>query len=288
MVLSDDGAALTVLDQGRPVLTYRYGPVDPPSGVDNRYRRAFYIHPLYGLDGEVLTQDFLRPLHHRGVSGPGLKASGDRVFNLGSSNRKAKPAQDNISRSGCGERPSRRGPNSRSRTSGGSTTTLHPKSVRSLSSEFTPAEGDMRSIDVRLDFKNVCKEGVTLLGLRKGYGFLYPPRLQTETAALLFSVGGQAGDTPELESAWADVSSRIRPDGTSSGVALFQHPSNPGFPHPGWIFRAYGFLGASWPHLDPCTISPGENVELRYRLLVHRGTGKEAEVDKFFAEYLAQ
>ncbi|MBC8217798.1 MAG: PmoA family protein, partial [Planctomycetes bacterium] len=36
--------------------------------LDGKYTRANYIHPLYGLDGEVLTEDFPRDhLHHRGV-----------------------------------------------------------------------------------------------------------------------------------------------------------------------------------------------------------------------------
>jgi hypothetical protein len=35
---------------------------------DGKYKRANYIHPLYGLDGQVLTEDFPRDhLHHRGV-----------------------------------------------------------------------------------------------------------------------------------------------------------------------------------------------------------------------------
>ena len=36
--------------------------------LDGKYTRANYIHPLYGLDGEVLTEDFPRDHpHHRGV-----------------------------------------------------------------------------------------------------------------------------------------------------------------------------------------------------------------------------
>ncbi|UCF15923.1 MAG: PmoA family protein, partial [Phycisphaerales bacterium] len=36
--------------------------------LDGKYTRANYIHPLYGLDGQVLTEDFPRDHpHHRGV-----------------------------------------------------------------------------------------------------------------------------------------------------------------------------------------------------------------------------
>lgn len=66
--LDDDGKALTVLENGKTVLTYHYTLVPPPAGVDDKYRRACYIHPLYGLDGETLTEDFPKDhRHHRGV-----------------------------------------------------------------------------------------------------------------------------------------------------------------------------------------------------------------------------
>ena len=39
-----------------------------PKALGGRYRRANYVHPLYGLDGEVLTEDFPADhLHHRGI-----------------------------------------------------------------------------------------------------------------------------------------------------------------------------------------------------------------------------
>lgn len=39
-----------------------------PKSIDGKYTRANYIHPLYGLDGEILTEDFPSDdLHHRGI-----------------------------------------------------------------------------------------------------------------------------------------------------------------------------------------------------------------------------
>src|SRR5690606_8161122 len=60
---------LRVTQSDSPVLVYNFGPVQPPPGVDNdRYWRSSYIHPLYGLDGNILTEDFPADhLHHRGV-----------------------------------------------------------------------------------------------------------------------------------------------------------------------------------------------------------------------------
>jgi hypothetical protein len=291
MFLSDDGSRLTVLEESDPVLTYHYAQVDPPPGVAKRYHRSCYVHPLYGLDGDVLTQDYPSDhYHHRGIfwAWPESNVAG-RLFNLWLIEQEGETgARQHF------EKWSNQG-------SGPNSAEFAAQNIWRFDDDPTPlvreevefrvhsVEGDTRSIEVRLDFKNVCEQDVTLLGAAgKGYGgFCIRPDAERKPLLFYSALGQQAGDTLELESPWADVSSRIRPGGPSSGVTVFQHPSNPGFPHPGWIFRAYGFLGASWPHLDPYTIEPGENVELRYRLLVHRGTGREAGVDRLFDEYAA-
>ncbi len=79
----------TITEQGRPVLTYRFGEVPLPAGVQasffskrdtpydgayftdgSRYggARSDYIYPLYGFHGEPLTADYPKDhLHHRGL-----------------------------------------------------------------------------------------------------------------------------------------------------------------------------------------------------------------------------
>jgi len=68
---------VVVSESGRPVLQYNYLTVQPPVGFvesveegNRRYARARsdYIHPLYGPDGEILTQDWSKDHpHHRGI-----------------------------------------------------------------------------------------------------------------------------------------------------------------------------------------------------------------------------
>lgn len=79
----------TITEQGQPVLTYRFGEVPLPAGVEashfgkadkpydgayfsdgSRYggERSDYIQPLYGFHGEPLTADFPKDHpHHRGL-----------------------------------------------------------------------------------------------------------------------------------------------------------------------------------------------------------------------------
>lgn len=91
LAFSVDEAAksYTITEQGRPVLTYRFGEVPLPAGVQahhfgkgpqpydgayfsdgSRYggERSDYIHPLFGFQGEPLTEDYPKDhLHHRGL-----------------------------------------------------------------------------------------------------------------------------------------------------------------------------------------------------------------------------
>ncbi len=65
-----DDKSLEVCDQGQPVLVYNFGTVtrDWVPAKDNRRSRGCYIHPLYGLNGEVLTESAPKDhYHHHGI-----------------------------------------------------------------------------------------------------------------------------------------------------------------------------------------------------------------------------
>ncbi len=69
--IADDGpASLRVTQDAKPVFVYNYGVItgEKVPASDPRRSRACYIHPLWGLNGEVLTDDFPKDhYHHHGV-----------------------------------------------------------------------------------------------------------------------------------------------------------------------------------------------------------------------------
>lgn len=73
--------------------------------------------------------------------------------------------------------------------------------------------------------------------------------------------------------------------GTTEGLAIFQHPSNPGYPAP-WFTRDYGFLSPTpmyWPADGKSTrLKKGEKLALRYRVLVYAG---DPDIAGRFAEF---
>jgi hypothetical protein len=153
-----------------------------------------------------------------------------------------------------------------------------------------PSDENGRAIDCHFIFTNITEKDVTFLGAKdKGYGgFNYRPDALRAPQAFTTIDGLCKEDALSYPTPWADCSSMSQKDGKASGAAMFQHPSNPGYPFPGWIFRHYGFLGACWPHEQEHVVKPGESIVLKYRLYVHRGDAESGKVAEAFAKYTTE
>jgi hypothetical protein len=79
-----------------------------------------------------------------------------------------------------------------------------------------------------------------------------------------------------------------RNEKTTEGLALLQHPSNPGYPAP-WFTRDYGFLSPTpmfWPAEGKDTrIAKGGKLRLCYRVLVFSGTPETADIGRIFKDF---
>jgi hypothetical protein len=94
---------------------------------------------------------------------------------------------------------------------------------------------------------------------------------------------------------WVNVDGVI--DNQKLGVAIFDNPKS--FRHPTyWHARGYGLLAANPFGLkyflaDPkqnggYTLPAGKSIEFIYRVLIHEGTYKDAQVEKAYEEYAAR
>jgi hypothetical protein len=93
-------------------------------------------------------------------------------------------------------------------------------------------------------------------------------------------------DTFGKASAWIDF---YGPRGTSvEGLAIMQHPSNPWYPAP-WFTRDYGFISPTpmfWPENGKdISMKKGTVLNLRYRVIIHAGDHKEANIAGEFEKY---
>jgi hypothetical protein len=102
------------------------------------------------------------------------------------------------------------------------------------------------------------------------------------------------GETSEKEtfgkpSAWMDYyGARME---KTEGIAILQHPSNKWFPAP-WFTRDYGFFSPTpmyWPENDESiSLKKGDQITLKYRVLVHAGTHIEADIAGEYEKYIKE
>lgn len=280
----DDGSRLTILEDENPVLVYNYGRMDPPEGMGAHYWRSNYVHPVYGMDGEILTQDFPADhAHHRGTFWTWPTVTVDE--------RKTDPWTLRGSRQLFMDWVAREANETRAflsfRAGWRFDEQWEPFIVENVEIVAHPAEEDHRVLDFVIRLENVSSVEVTIAGSgASGYGgFNFRPDANRAEPTFVTATGKLEEDALNVETPWVDFSSKGTGDGRVAGAAIFQHPQNPGYPHPGWILRHYGFLGHSWPHYEEKSLAPGDSVTLRYRLLIHRGDAEEAGVAEHFGRF---
>ena len=264
------GKYLRVFEGDRPVLTYNSGMM-LVQGVPEDRGRSCYLHPLYGLDGEVLSGDFEPDhYHHRGVfwAWPRMKA-GERGFSLWDLRGGQQRFEQWLGREAgpvCAVFGVRNG-----WYVGEERVAVETLWLRTWRTGQTG-----RAIDVQLTWE-ATSGPIEILGqVEKGYGGFnvrFGPRQDT----VLTTPEGPQQDSNLLRFAWADLSARFGGAPETSGAAVLVDVGNPGFPN-GWTLRNYGFLGVAWPGLEPYLLEPGKPLTVRYRLWAHRGDAQAGRV----------
>ena len=258
--------------------------------LNGKYERSNYVHPLYDLNGNVLTEDFPADhRHHRGifwawhqvvVNG---KRVGDQWINEDSiwevQNSEILP---------------------REKGSAAVWVKLHWKSPRWLDDsgkqkpfveEITTIrahtrEGNTRKIDFTIEL-TALEDDVRIGGSEdvKGYGgFSTRIRLPKDIRFL----GHNGPVTPQITSVragpWLDFSGSYGAK-PGSGLTVLTHPSAPGFPQP-WILRSSGSMqNPAFPGRHLILVPTDEPLTFRYRLVLHQGELTRDRLDQFQARY---
>lgn len=274
---------LTLCDGTTNVLSYRYGD-QIQAGVDPKFTRSCYIHPLYSLDGEVLTEDFPKDHpHHRGVfwTWPLIKVRGQATQTWMPQDPPLRQQFVRWLQREAGETTAVFACANVWRLNGKEDVAKERVTV-----QVQPVAKDARAIDVELVLEAVGGP-LELQGQqqeKKGYGGLCVRAAPLLKGVRLTTEGGpRTGDLMNEPHKWVDLST------STCGLAILVHPSHPGFPPPLFARNSYtGFLNPTWPGLQSVVLKPGEPVTLRYRLLVHRGDVEAGRVSEAFEEYLKQ
>ncbi len=276
----DDGGTLEIVDSGVPVLRYHYQIVPRPADASTRFTpanqkyavpRSDYIHPLYGPNGEVLTDDWpAEHPHHRGIywAWPEVDWQGHRgdlhalqhVFSRPTGKiavqRRANYVQivaENewrwedrtpivreiaIIRAGC------------------KTPLGRPID---LDFEFTAIDDDVQ----------VARRGTKSYG---GLNLRFSPMADPQIATFTDP------PTAALRRAWANRSGIPQGGNGIVGITLLQSPHNPEFPGDWVQYPNLSWLQPTFPTSGTrYTITKHDPLELRYRIWVYDGRPSEAD-----------
>ena len=283
--LQDADGRVTVQENGAPVAVYNYTPVTPVGKPRAATPRACYLHPVYGLGGEVLTDDFpLDHLHHRGIfwAWPRCTVNG-REMDVWSMKGARQQHESFVEKSANAERAVLAVTNVW-RFDDIPEQPLLREHVRMT---FLPATTSSRALDIELRLENLSAGEFVIGGQTdadKGYGGLCvrpaggSGKFSEDESNSPFRFVGKDGviaeDRFEADTPWSAVLLGETPGAPRNGIAVAQSPENPGYPHPGWLLRHYGFLGHSWPHRHPHTLAKGESVTLRSKIFLTRGVAQ--------------
>ena len=273
--------SLKLLEGEQPVLVYNHGVITSLSAPKAKGRSS-YFHPVYGLDGEVLTDDFPKDHeNHRGLhwAWPHIKID-DREVDLWSLRDIRHEFQRWLAKEA----------DSKGAVLGvengwfvGDKKVMQEK----VWARIHPASPQGRFIDLELTLKPE-ERPIALWGAEgKSYGgltFRFGPRSKT---IITVPSGRSSDDLLITRLPWADLSGDLKGKDALSGATVFVDPKHPSYP-PTWMTRHYGLLAVGWPGIEPKSLEAGKTVSLGYRIWIHRGVPEAAEIQKVYDTYRNQ
>ncbi len=258
-------------EDGQPVMFYRSEPKDQ----NGKLARADYIHPLVGLDGQVITEDFPTDhLHHRGIFW-----TWHQVTVNGQPMGDAWGCQDFIW-DVCEVRVTEQGPDAavlQARVRWKSPLWKQGREAfveETVTLRLLPRRDNQRIIDFSIGLR-ALHDNVRLGGSNnaKGYGG-FTARIATPDDTTFTGAVGQVTPqtTPVFGGPWMNLTGTL--NGRPYGAAILQHPGNPLFPE-AWILRHTkrfsNMQNPVYPWRHPVKLPTDSPVVLRYRLILHKG-----------------
>ncbi|MEM9672886.1 MAG: DUF6807 family protein [Bacteroidota bacterium] len=248
---------------------------------DGKYARANYVHPLYGIDGTVLTEDFPddHP-HHRGIFWAwhqiliGDKRLGDgwscediewEVYEVGGQQEDRTLYTQTYWKS----------PNW-TNAQGEQAPFLSEKT----SIKIHPANGNHRILDFEISLLALVPE-LKIGGSEdvKGYGGFSVRMKLPEDIQFTSTDGDVTARTEAVEvGSWMDMSGSLTVDSGKAGIVVIAHPDNPP-PKDQWILRTKNSMqNPVYPGREPVVVSDKEPTVLRYRLIIYDGELSREEI----------
>ena len=276
-----DGVLITEND--KKVLFYQRA----TKSKNGKHARANYVHPLYDLDGNVLTEDFPADhLHHRGVFWAWHQLwVGDKMIGDGWTTKDMTWDVHSLKTS-----HGKNGSISIKVAVDWKSSQWHdgkkPLVKETTSIRVYPSKYNLRKID--FDIRLQATEPNTRLGGAenvKGYGG-FSTRIKLPEGIRFTSEKGNVTPqrTPIIAGPWMDMAAQFDKSGIS-GLTILCHHMSAGYPQP-WILRDKSSMqNPVWPGQHAKPLSTEKSLTLRYRLILHKGQRTSKTMQKWHKEF---
>ncbi len=287
----------TIKNNGLPVLSYNHSEVSPPEGVDMKYRRAAFIHPLWSPGGEVLTR--IQPpdhYHHYGIWNPWTRTTVDGrevdFWNLAKGEGTVKfagylEAVQGLVYAGFKVHHEH------------VFFTLHGREKVAINEVWdirvweTAIEG-ITIVDITANLNTPVEKGITLDAYRYGggIGFRATERWHRDNCTVLTSGGKTREEADGTSARWSIVEGESSVDQGRSGILFLSHPSNRMHPEPMRVWPEDANSGRGDMFFQFCPIRHtgwpldyGQSYTLKYRMVIFDGTLGPEEAEKHWKSF---
>lgn len=274
--VTEDENGILIAEDDRKVFFYQ----KTPKSYQGKSERCNYIHPLYGLDEQILTQDFpldthTDHLHQRGVYWAwqqvyiGNKRIGDAWINADFewdvTATSVQQYRDSCVMSAA--------------ILWKSPLWMDKQGVKKgfaredISVKVHPAEDNFRVLDFSIQI-TALEDSLFIGGSEdiKGYGG-FSIRLDPGEGLSFENVSGsvEAQNTALDAGPWMNIIGDWSEEIKEEGVIMISHPDNPNHPQP-WIIRTEKSMqNAMYPGRLPVMIPLEKPLNLKYRVIVYQG-----------------
>jgi hypothetical protein len=278
--IKETAEGIELSENGKKVFFYQRA----TKRVSGKYSFNNYLHPVYNLSGEIMTEEFPPDhLNHRGIFWAwhqlyiNDQSIGDGWMSEEISQEvadlkpiiKEKAAQLNarvLWKSSLWEKGK-------------------PFIEEETSIIVHKSEDNLRKIDFEITLKPLTS-GVQIGGAddEKGYGGFCVRLKMPESLTFASEEGPVKAQNLQIRSGpWMDFSAIFGETGGRSGLTILCHPSVPNYPAP-WILRQIGSMqNIVFPGRERINID--KPVVLRYRVIIHAGDDESLDIDRLQKEY---
>ena len=285
--IENDGT-VTLFDRERPVFSYQ----KETKSIRGQYPRASYVHPLYSLGGEVLTEDFPADHpHHRGIFWSwhqlyvGEKRVADPWFCEGIS-WKVDTVLTTVEKGTARLEATVYWVSTQSIDGDHKPDTILQELVRIT---YKKPKANYYELDFEIALVPLL-EGVRIGGSEdeKGYGG-FSVRVKTPEDLQFFSKNGKLTpeNTPVAAGGWVDLKGSFSPNTKEKvGVVIMSQPEAlQNFQ--GWILRKKDSMqNPAFPGREPIVLE--KPLVFKNKVVVYRGSLSQSEIEKSYSAFVRE